>query len=125
MKLFHALAHGHHRSARPGRFNAVPASAPAIRSPTQHYVQQGNTVPAEHEFYAEVFGQLERIGQVVVTGSPAALADFRDYVDKHRPQAASHIAAYDAVDHPSEAQLAALARKHFDVKVDPALRSRA
>ena len=82
-------------------------------------------MPAEHEFYVEVCDQLERIGQVVVTGSPAALADFRDYVDKHRPQVASHIAAHDAVDPPSEAQLAALARKHFDVAVNPAQRSRA
>jgi hypothetical protein len=103
MTTFHALAHGPHRSARPRRFNAVPASAPAVRTLTQHCAQQGNAVPAEHEFYAEVCDQLERIGQVVVTGSPAALADFRAYVDKHRPQAASHIAAYDAVDHPSEA----------------------
>jgi hypothetical protein len=42
-----------------------------------------------------------------------------------RPQAASHIAAYDSVDHPNEAQLAALARKHFGVAVNRAQRSRA
>lgn len=125
MTIFHALAHGRRRSAGPRGFNAVPASTPAVRSLTQHCTQQGNALPAEHEFYAEVCDQLERIGQVVVAGSPAATADFRKYVDEHRPQAASHIAAYDAVDHPSEAQLAALARKHFDVAVNPARRSRA
>jgi len=125
MTTFHALAHGAHRSPRPRRFKAVPGSVPAVRTLTQPSAQPGNATPAENEFYAEVCDQPERIGQVVVTGSAAALADFRDDVDKYQPQSASHIAAYDSVDHPNEAQLAALARKHFGVAVNRAQRSRA
>jgi hypothetical protein len=54
---------------------------------------------------------------VLMTGSHTTLADFRHYADKHRSQTASRIVAYEVVDHPSENQLVALARKYF-VKFD-------
>lgn len=33
--------------------------------------------------------------------------------DKHRPQTAKHIAGDEVVGHPSENELAVIARKHF------------
>jgi len=42
-----------------------------------------------------------------------AIADFRHYADKHRPQTATRIVGYEVVDHPSNNQLVALARKSF------------
>ena len=50
---------------------------------------------------------------MLVVGGHTALADFRHYVDKHRPLTAKRVVAYDVVDHPSENQLVALARKYF------------
>ena len=38
-------------------------------------------------------------------------------MDKHRPLTAARIVGYEVVDHPTENQLVALARKHF-VKYD-------
>jgi hypothetical protein len=43
------------------------------------------------------------------------LVDFRHYAEKHRPQTAGRIVAYDVVDHPTEKQLAALGRQHFEL----------
>jgi hypothetical protein len=48
-----------------------------------------------------------------VTGSHVAQADFRHYVERHRPALAKEIAGWETVDHPSQAQLLAQARKFF------------
>ena len=51
--------------------------------------------------------------EVLVTGSRTGLADFKHYADKHRPDIAKHIVAYETVDHPTQGQLLALARQFF------------
>ena len=79
--------------------------------------QHGSGVRTEHEFFSQVCDALDGIAEVLVVGGHVGLADFRHYVEKHRPLTARHIVAYDVVDHPSENQLVALARKRF-VKVD-------
>jgi hypothetical protein len=70
-------------------------------------------VRTQHEFFGEVCQALDGIAEVLVTGSHTAIADFRHYADKHRPQTATRIVGYEVVDHPSENQLVALARKYF------------
>jgi hypothetical protein len=50
---------------------------------------------------------------VLVTGGHTGLADFRHCADKHRPLTAARIVGYEVVDHPTENQLVALARKYF------------
>ena len=47
------------------------------------------------------------------TGAHKAQADFRHYVEKHRTHLAPKIVGWETVDHPSEGQLAALARRFF------------
>jgi len=80
----------------------------------QHHTRQhGSQVRTEHEFFATVCDSLLDIKEVLVTGSHQAQADFRHYVDKHRPAFAPRIAGWETVDHPTEGQLAALARKFF------------
>ena len=74
-------------------------------------------VRTEHEFFGQVCDALDGIAEVLVTGGHTGLAYFRHDVDKHRPLTAERIVGYGVVDHPTENQLVALARKHF-VKVD-------
>ena len=54
---------------------------------------------------------LDGIAEVLVTGSNTATADFRHYAGKHKPQMAARIVSYEVVDHSSDNQLVALARK--------------
>ena len=56
---------------------------------------------------------LQGIPEVLVTGPRTGVADFRHYVEKHRPQSAQHIVAYETVDHPTDRQLVAMARQYF------------
>jgi len=113
MSLFHAVVWTDHQSAQVVQFNAEHTVAQKVHAHAHPTAQHGSGVRSEHEFFASVCDALDGIGRVLVTGSHTAVADFRHYVEKHRPQAAARIVDYDVVDHPSENQLVAHARKRF------------
>jgi hypothetical protein len=109
----HAVVWADHRTAQVLQFDAEHVETKSIRS-HQHYTRQhGSAVRTEHEFFGEVCDAIDGIAEVLMTGSHTALADFRHYVDKHRPHTAARIVAYEVVDHPTENQLVATARKLF------------
>ena len=111
MSLYHAVVWTDHQSAQVLQFDAEQAQSEMVHSHTYHTAQHGSSVRSQHEFYAEVCSALSGITEVLVTGSHTALADFRHYVEKHRPEAARRIAGYEVADHPTANQLVALARK--------------
>ncbi len=113
MTLFHAVVWTDHQSAQVLQFDAEEVVAQAVRAHPHPTAQHNSGVRSEHEFFGHVCDALDGIEQVLVTGSHTTIADFRHYADKHRPQTAAHIVAYEVVDHPSENQLVALARKFF------------
>ena len=113
MTLFHAIVQLDHQQAKVLQFDAEQVEAQKIKSHSHHTAQHGSQVRSEHEFFAHVCDALEGISEVLVVGSRTALADFRHYADKHRPQTARRIVGYELVDHPSDNQLVALARKYF------------
>lgn len=113
MPLFHAVLRIDHHHAQLLQFDAdqvIPQSLKAHSHPTK---QRASAVRTEHEFYAEVCDALAGISEVLVAGAHTAQADFRHYVEKHRPAVAQQIAGYETVDHPSDNQLVALARSFF------------
>jgi hypothetical protein len=113
MSLFHAVVWTDHQFAQILQFDADQLLEQKVRAHTHYTAQHGSTVRTQHEFFGEVCDALDGIAQVLVTGSHTATADFRHYADKHRPQTAIRIIGYEVVDHPSENQLVALARKYF------------
>jgi stalled ribosome rescue protein Dom34 len=113
----HAVIWADHHSARILPFDAHRVHVLAVRAHEHSTRQHGSDVRTEHEFMGEVCDTLEGIAQVLVCGSHTMLADLRHYVDKHRPQLAMHIVSYEVVDHLSDNELVALARKHF-LKLD-------
>ena len=117
MSLFHAVALVDHQSAKVFQFGQGQVTEDKMHSILHQTRQHGSAVRSEHEFFGEVCDALEGIPEVLIAGGHTSLADFRHYVEKHRPPIAAHIVAYDVVDQPSDAQLVALARKHF-VKID-------
>lgn len=113
MSLLHAVVWTDHQSAQVLQFDAEHVLAQKIRAHTHHTAQHGSMVRSEHEFFGELCDALNGIAEVLITGSHTAIADFRHYIGRHRPQTAPRIVAYEVVDHPSENQLLALARKYF------------
>jgi len=113
MSLFHAVIWTDHQTAQILQFDAEHMVAQKVHAHTHHTAQHGSTVRTQHEFFGEVCDALDGIAEVLVTGSHTAIADFRHYADKHRPHVAPRIVGYEVVDHPSDKQLVALARKYF------------
>jgi stalled ribosome rescue protein Dom34 len=117
MSLFHAVVLIDHHSAQVLQFDAEQVHAQKVKAHTHHTRQHGSSVRTEHEFFGEVCDALVGIAEVLVTGSHTAQSDFRHYVDKHRAAVGAQIVGWETVDHPTEGQLLALARKYF-VKQD-------
>ena len=117
MSLFHAVAFVDHQSAQVLQFDSVQVVERKVHEHLHFTAQHHSGVRSEHEFFGAVCDALDGIAEVLVTGDHTGLADFRHYVDKHRPLTATRIVGYEVVDHPTEKQLVALARKHF-VKYD-------
>jgi len=113
MSISRAVVWTDHQSAKIMLVVDEHAMARTIRAHNYQTVQHGSNVRTQHEFYAELCDELDRVAEVLVTGSHTAIADFRHYVDKHRPPTAARIVAYDVVDQPTENQLVAQARKYF------------
>ena len=111
----HAVVWIDHHHANVLRIDANSSQPRHVQAHVHPTAQHGSGVRTEHEFFAEVCTSLEGIGAVLMTGGTTALADFRHYVEKHRPQTAARIAAYDIVDHPTDGQLAALGRQFFEL----------
>ena len=113
MMFHHAVVWTDHHTANVLQFDAEHSQATSVRAHKHPTAQHGSGVRAEHEFFADLCAALDGIRHLLVTGSHTAVADFRHYVDKHRPETAARIAGYEVVDHPSENQLVALARGYF------------
>jgi stalled ribosome rescue protein Dom34 len=109
----HAVVRIDHQKAEVLQFDAEHLQAQTVKAHSDHTRQHGSGVRTEHEFFGEVCDALAGIGEVLITGPHTAQADFRRYVDKHRPAVAGQIVGWETVDHPSEGQLVALARKYF------------
>ncbi|EHR69712.1 hypothetical protein BurJ1DRAFT_0833 [Burkholderiales bacterium JOSHI_001] len=113
MTFFHAVLWIDHHSAQLLQFDAEHVQASKIKAHSHHTRQHGSTVRTEHEFFAQVCDALAGIQEVLVTGSRTAQADFKHYIEKHRPAVGPQIVGYETVDQPSDNQLVAFARKYF------------
>jgi hypothetical protein len=116
MSLFHAVVFVDHQSAQVLQFGSEHVVERKVHEHLK-FTRQHGAVRTEHEFFGQVCDALDGIAEVLVVGGHTGLADFRRYVDKHRPLTAKCIVGYDVVDHPTENQLVALARTYF-VKYD-------
>ena len=113
MTMPHAVIWIDHKEAQVLQFDAEHVAASSVKASTHPTRQHGSTVRTEHEFFGHVCDALAGIPQVLVVGPHTAQADFKHYVDKHRPETAKRVVGYETADYPTENQLVALARKYF------------
>ena len=99
------------------QFGAGPVVERQVHQHLKFTRQHGSGVRTEYEFFGQVCDALDGIAEVLVVGGHTGLADFRHYVHKHLSLPAKCIVGYDVVDHPSENEPVAMARKRF-VKID-------
>jgi stalled ribosome rescue protein Dom34 len=107
------VAHVDHHKAQVMHLDGEQVRAEHVKAHEHATRQHGSEVRTEHEFFAEVCAALAGVTDILVVGAHTAQADFRHFVDKHRPALAKQIIGWRTVDHPSDGQLLALAREYF------------
>jgi stalled ribosome rescue protein Dom34 len=113
MTLPYAVLWIDHQNAQVLQFDDAHVQSQRVHTHTHHTRQGHSKVRTEHEFFADVCTALGAIPQVLVVGSKTAQADFKHYVEKHRPALVKQIVGYESVDRETERELVAMARKRF------------
>jgi stalled ribosome rescue protein Dom34 len=68
----------------------------------------------EHGLFQEVGNALEGADKILILGPGVAKHHFRNYMTEQKPMLARKIAGVETVDHPSDGQIAAMARKFYE-----------
>lgn len=113
MNPTHAIAFVDHHAAQVLQFDADHAQESTLHEHVHFTRQHASGVRSEHEFFGTLCDALDGIAHSVVVGGHTGLADFRHYVEKHRPATAARIIGFEVVDHPTGKQLVALAKERF------------
>ena len=114
MRSSPAVVHLTHQAAHAIEYDGESSHTTNLAQHAHATRQHGSSVRSQHDYFAAVCDLLDEFPRVVVAGGHTTLADFQHYVAKHRSHTTDRIAAYEVVDHPTDNQLVALARKRFE-----------
>jgi len=112
MTTFHAVVWMDHSEAHVLMFDREHVAAQRVKARSHHTPKHGH-VGADKDFFSQVAQALEGVSEVLLTGPANAKIEFRDFC-KHNVHAVDK-AIVDVVttDHPSDAQVVAMARQYF------------
>jgi len=112
MTTFHAVVWMDHSEAHVLMFDREHVEAQRVKARSHHTPKHGH-VGADKDFFSQVAQALEGVSEVLLTGPANAKIEFRDFC-KHNVHAVDK-AIVDVVttDHPSDAQVVAMARQYF------------
>jgi stalled ribosome rescue protein Dom34 len=116
----HAVVWIDHREARVFHFSPTDVEKLVLHpdNPTKHIHHKANSIGSghaaeDHAFLHAVAQSVADAGAILVTGPANAKTALVKHIGEHDPQVAKKIAGVESVDHPSDAQLVAHARKYF------------
>jgi hypothetical protein len=115
---YHAAIWIDHREARVFHFGPADVETLVLRpdEPTRHIHHKANSIGSGHattspDYLREVAQSVVNAGAVLITGPANAKTELVEYIHLHDPKLGKAIAGVETVDHPSDAQLVAYARK--------------
>jgi stalled ribosome rescue protein Dom34 len=119
---YHAIAWIDHREARIFHFNASEMDLLVLQpeNPTHHLHHKANSIGSgnsaeDHDFFQHVAEAVMDAGELLIVGPANAKTELAKYIKQHIPALSEKIAAVETVDHPSDGELVAMARKYFKV----------
>ena len=117
---FHAAVWLDHHQARVFHFNVNDSDSQKVHphNASVHIHHKANTIGSGHalmepEFMKEVASAISVAGEILVIGPGNAKTEFMTYVEKHDPKLKAKILGVETVDHPSDGEIVAYARKFF------------
>jgi stalled ribosome rescue protein Dom34 len=123
MSTFHAVVWMDHSEAHVVMFDREHMQAQRIKS-RSHHKHQGKTDDIG-TFFTDVAKALHGSHEVLLCGPGLARNEFRDWCGKHSAAVSAAVVDSVAADHPSDAQLVAMARQYFkkfdNMAADPSL----
>jgi stalled ribosome rescue protein Dom34 len=127
---YHVIVWIDHREAKVFQFNATDVDHTTVRSshPDQHIHHKANAgdsghAPVDNEFLKRVTEAIAHAGAILITGPANAKTELAAYIKRVQPRLAERISHVQALDHPSDGALVALARSFF--KADDRMHSQA
>lgn len=111
MSTFHAVVWMDHSEAHVVMFDREHMEAQRVKS-RSHHKHQGKTAD-NAAFFGDIATALAGTHEVLLAGPGIARNQFRDWCAGHRGAVASAIVESVSADHPTDAQLVAMARQYF------------
>jgi stalled ribosome rescue protein Dom34 len=117
---YHAAIWIDHREARVFHFSPTDVETLVLHpdNPTRHIHHKANSIGSGHastspDYLRAVAESVSDAGSVLITGPANAKTELVEYINQHDPKLAKAIAGVETVDHPTDAQLIAYARKYL------------
>jgi stalled ribosome rescue protein Dom34 len=117
---YHAVIWIDHREARVFHFGPLDVEKLVLRPdhPTRHIHHKANSIgsgraSANLDYLHAVAESVADAGAVLIAGPANAKTELVEYIRLHDPKLTKVIAGVETVDHPSDAQLVAYARKYL------------
>jgi stalled ribosome rescue protein Dom34 len=127
---YHVVVWIDHREAKVFKFSATDVDHTTVRSshPDEHIHHKANSgdsghAPVDNEFFKRVVQGIAQAGAILITGPANAKTELVAYIKQAQPHLAERISGIEALDHPSDGALLALARSFF--KADDRMRPQA
>jgi stalled ribosome rescue protein Dom34 len=124
MHHFHAAVWLDHQTARVFEIGADEVETFTVHAHPKHrqvHHKHGalgsGHVEGDKAFFAAVAEHLAPAGEILIAGPAKAKLEFQRYLHAHAPQTEKKVVAIETVDHPSDGQFVAFARRAF-LKID-------
>ena len=120
MSHIHAIVWLDHLEATVIGFSLGRSEVVEIHSQSPHrQIHRKSGIPGsghaadDLDFFADVVAALRDMREVLITGPGTAKVAFEKYVQDRHPDVAQRIVGVETLDHPSDGELVAYARKYF------------
>jgi stalled ribosome rescue protein Dom34 len=92
---------------------------------TEHLHHKANAIGAGHvaddpRFLGDVAGALAQSGEILIIGPGGEKTALHHYLQQQHPKIAAAVVRVETSDHPSDAEIVALAKRHFRFAVSRA-----
>ena len=119
---YHAIIWIDHREAKVFHFNVADVERLVIHphNPTRHIHHKANTIGSghasqDHDYLQHVGEAVAGAGAILITGPANAKTELVKHIERHMPALKSKIAGVETLDHPTDGELVAHARRYFKV----------
>jgi len=119
-EVFHAVVWIDHHEARVFHFDADEVQLEEVhpKHPTRHIHHKANSVGSGHgsedqNFFSAVVEAIGSAGEVLITGPASAKHELVKHIERHPSQLRARVVGVETVDHPTDRELLAHARRFF------------